>query len=138
VSNASNDFVDPVAEIDSGHVFNWSDADSWIAIFAVPREPYYLVIPIIKWVLVKRDGREHRDALIPVFGNPEPQLLSVIAPTLGLGMFVGHANVPLQSHSELTSPDGRTPYRSLVDLALQRGMEWAQLLQQQQATSSSS
>lgn len=137
MSNTPNDSVDPSAEIDSGHVFNWSDADSWVCIFAIPREPYYVVVPIVKWVLVKRDGREQRDALIPVFGKTEPQLLSLVAPTLGLGMFVGHANVPLQSHGELTSPDGRTPYRSLVDVALQRGMEWAQLLQQQQPVSSS-
>jgi hypothetical protein len=115
---------------DKGHIRHMEPAHGWVAVFAIPTFPFYSVLPISHFVLVKRDGQETTDALVPLIGQRELQFLSQIEQ----GEFMFKVYTPLYTNPPFVSEDGSTTaFDNALTGAAARGQELAALAHTQSA-----
>lgn len=106
-------------------------ADGWVALCSLLTPPYYIAVPVVKWVVIKRHGVEQVEALVSIPGSYTPRPLSESDPN---GLFMQFVHVPTFTSQEFTTEDGRfSMWDHMKYLAAQQGQELAiQYLEQQQ------
>jgi hypothetical protein len=111
--------TEPERGVDTGHIRQLEEGSGWLAIFAVPYQPYYRAYPVVKWGVVKRDGVERVEAFVTNFGKRELQLLSLITE----GEFIDTVSIELYTSQIFTDGQGNTAYDRVLKLASDVGRD---------------
>jgi hypothetical protein len=123
-TNASNNSQDP------GHIRHIDSADGYVAVFSIATHPYYLLLPVAKWALIKRDGADHLEAMVPVPGVIDLQPVSNIQDAI----LMDYAYLPLYVSAPFTDARGVNALDRVKHAAVQLGqrMEAHQIALQEQ------
>lgn len=66
------------------------------------------MLPVAKWVFVKREDIESTEALVSTVGSPRLMVISLVKTN---GLFVGYLHVPLYTSGAFTEMTERGPQR---------------------------
>lgn len=108
---------------DPGHYRHVNQADGWIGVFALPMPPFSLVLPVAQWALLKRDGGERMEGLVPFYA-PSLHLASMLP--MGAEL-IDYLYLPLAANTEYMKRIGYDPLEELTKAAIQRGQQLASL-----------
>lgn len=109
---------------DRGHIFRTEPAHNWVAVFSAPHAPNYVVLPVVLWAHVKRNGEEIVEPMLPEAGAPQLVFLHELDPQLRLHAMV---DLALYTSAIFTDASGKTGYDYVCAAAAEAGKEAARI-----------
>lgn len=119
---------------DLGHIRHLEPAPGIVALYAIPAPPFYTMLTVKMWALVKQGGDEFVEALVGGFGSPRLARISALPIE---GAFIDYLDVPLLTSPAFTfqtQTGQQTMLETMREMAIAAGQNLALRLQQQHAT----